>query len=313
MVSPEEKRVAVVHLRQAHGASERRACGLIGQPRSTQRYEGKPQAEDGLREQVKAIAQQRPRFGYRRITHMLARDGIQVWHGRVHRIMRELRLQVPRRKRKRIAVNKPAGQEITRRNQRWGMDFVSDSLADGRSFRALAVVDHYTRECPAIEVDLSISGARVVRVLERLTTERGLPEAIRVDNGPEFVCAAVQRWCQQKQVRLDYIQPGKPMQNGHVESFNGKFRDECLNTHWFTTLRQTREIIERWRWDYNHRRPHSALGYKTPFEFAYGDSASFAVAILHDTLAKPGQGNPLRGLAALGLDPAPQACQRPLT
>jgi putative transposase len=191
-----------VHLRQEHGASERRACGLVGQPRSTQRYQLKPKPDDGLHERVARLA---------------------------------------------AVGTKLVADAITRPNQRWGMDFVSDSLADGRTFRALAIVDHYTRECPAIEVDLSLPGARVVRVLERLAEERGLPEAIRVDNGPEFVSDTIRRWCECRHVRLDYIQPGKPMQNGHAESFNGKFRDECLNAHWFTSLRQARSIIENWR------------------------------------------------------------------
>jgi putative transposase len=216
MVSPEEKRAAVVYLRQAHTASERRACGLVGQPRSTQRYAAKPEPDDGIRERVRQLASERPRFGYRRLTALLRREGRKVWHGRVHRITKELRLQVPRRKRKRIRVNKPVVAQVTRANERWGMDFVSDSLADGRTFRALAIVDHYTRECPVIEVALSLSGARVVRVLERLAEERGLPETIRVDNGPEFVCGAIRRWCERKQVRLHYIQPGKPMQNPYA-------------------------------------------------------------------------------------------------
>jgi putative transposase len=251
MVSPQERRAAVAHVRQAHRASERRACGLVGQPRSTQRYEAKTKPEDTLSKRIAELAAERPRFGYRRLTALLKREGVAVWHGRVHRITKELRLQVPRRKRKRFTCSKPSATEITRPNQRWGMDFVSDSLADGRSFRALAIVDHYTRECPVIEVDLSLPGARVVRVLEQLAEERGSPAAIRVDHGPEFVCDAVRRWCEQKNLELDYIEPGKPMQNGHVESFNGKLRDECLNTHWFTSLPQARDIIESWRTDYN--------------------------------------------------------------
>jgi putative transposase len=312
MVSPEEKTAAVAHMRQMHGASERRTCGLLGQPRSTNRYQRQPRADDGLRARVAELAAARPRFGYRRLTALLQREGVRVWHGRVHRITKELRLQVPRRKRKRMVGSKPAAQEITRVNQRWGMDFVSDSLADGRTFRALAVVDHYTRECPVIEVDLSLPGARVLRVLEQLAEQRGLPDAIRVDHGPEFVCDAVRTWCEKKQVQLDYIEPGKPMQNGHVESFNGKFRDECLNTHWFTTMRQARNIVESWRADYNESRPHSALAYATPREFAIQSSASFAVRSLNNTTAKPPQGNP-DGLATLGLDPAPLSCEaRPI-
>ena len=175
MVSPEDKRAAVAHVRQAHRASERRACGLVGQPRSTQRYGARPKPEDTLPKRIAELAAERPRFGYRRLTALLKREGISVWHGRVHRITKELRLQVPRRKRKRFTCSKPVPTEITRPNQRWGMDFVSDSLADGRSFRALAIVDQYTRECPVIEVDLSLPGARVLRVLEQLADERGCP------------------------------------------------------------------------------------------------------------------------------------------
>jgi putative transposase len=312
MVSPEAKRAAVAHMKQFFKVSERRACGLIDQPRSTQRYRGKPKFDDGLEKRVAELAAARPRFGYRRLTALLKREGVSVWHGRVHRITKALRLQVPRRKRKQLLHSKPVGSEITCSNQCWGMDFVSDNLTDGRSFRALAVVDHFTRECPVIEVDLSLPGARVVRVLEQVAEERGLPKAIRVDHGPEFVCNAVRTWCQKNEIHLDYIEPGKPMQNGHVESFNGRFRDECLNTHWFTTLRQARIVIESWRVDYNEFRPHSGLGYLTPREFAMQSRASFAVPILNDKTAKPGQGTP-DGLAALGLDPVPPSCDvRPI-
>jgi putative transposase len=285
MVSPEARRAAVAQVRQVHGASERRACGLVGQPRATQRYAAKAEPEDNLPSRIAELARERPRFGYRRLTALLKREGVTVWHGRVHRITKELRLQVPRRKRKRLACSKPTQTEITCPNQRWGMDFVSDNLVDGRSFRALAIVDHYTRECPVIEVDVSLPGARVLRVLEQLAEDRGLPGAIRVDHGPEFICDAVRTWCAQRKVALDYIQPGKPMQNGHVESFNGKLRDECLNTHWFTSLRQARILIESWRTDYNQARPHSALGYATPQEFAKQSSAPFAVPSLSNTMA----------------------------
>lgn len=311
MVSPQDKKAAVAYLRQAHAASERRACGLVDQPRSTQRYQQKPRPDDGLRAEVAKLAAERPRFGYRRLTVLLQRAGRKVWHGRVHRITKELRLQVPRRKRKRLPGRKPADAVITQPNQRWGMDFVSDSLADGRTFRALAIIDHYTRQCLAIEVDLSLPGARVLRALEQLAEERGLPQAIRVDNGPEFLCETVRRWCERKRLQLDYIEPGRPMQNGHVESFNGKLRDECLNTHWFTSLRQARNIIEYWRRDYNQVRPHSALGYATPNEFALASSASFAVESFDNTAAKLAQGNP-NGLATRGLDRAPQPCERHL-
>jgi putative transposase len=216
MVSPEAKRAAVAQMKQFFTVSERRACGLIDQPRSTQRYQKKRKPEDGLEKRVSELAAARPRFGYRRLTALLKREGVSVWHGRVHRITKALQLQVPHRKRKRLLHSKPLQSEITCSNQHWGMDFVSDSLADGRSFRALAIVDHFTRECPVIEVDLSLPGARVVRVLEQLAEERGLPEAIRVDHGSEFVCDAVRTWCQKKKVRLDYSEPGKPMQNPYA-------------------------------------------------------------------------------------------------
>ncbi len=311
MVDPEAKRTAVTHMRQAHSASERRACGLLGQPRSTQRYRGKLRSDDRLRQRIAELSEERPRFGYRRLTALLQREGRSVWHGRVHRITKELRLQVPRRKRKRFPPCPAAQTEISQVNQRWGMDFVSDSLADGRTFRALAIVDHYTRECPMIEVDLSLPGARVVQALEQLAETRGLPEAIRVDHGPEFVCVAVRQWAERRKVKLDYIAPGKPMQNGHVESFNGKFRDECLNAHWFITLRQAKNIIESYRTDYNEVRPHSALDHATPKEFANWGNASFVVPILKNTRAKPSQGNPV-GLAPLGIDSAPLSCERHL-
>ena len=288
MVSPQDKRAVVAYLRQAHAASERRACGLIGQPRSTQRYQPQARPDDGLREQVAKLAAERPRFGYRRLTVLLQRAGRKVWHGRVHRITKELRLQVPRRSENGCWVVSARRSRSHGQISLCGMDFVSDSLADGRTFRALTLIDHYTRQCLAIEVDLSLPSARVLRVLERVVEERGLPEAIRVDNGPEFICEIVRRWCERKRLRLDYIEPGRPMQNGHVESFNGKLRDECLNTHWFTSLRQARDIIEYWRRDYNQVRPHSALAYATPDEFARTSSASFAVNNFDNTAAKPG-------------------------
>ena len=152
-------------------------------------------------------------------------------------------------------------EAATRPDQRWAMDFVSDALSDGRKFRALAIIDTYTRECLAIEVDTSLPGGRVRRVLGRLTDLRVRPEEIRVDNGPEFISRALATWCEQQQIRLSYIQPGKPQQNGHAGSFNGRFRDECLNTNWFIGLNDARRRIETWRAEYNWERPHSALGY----------------------------------------------------
>ena len=155
-----------------------------------------------------------------------------------------------------------------RSNQRWSMDFVSDSMVTGRRFRALAIVDDYSRECPAIEVDTSLGGARVVGVLERLAETRGLPEVITVDNGPEFAGKVMDEWAYRMGVKLNFIRPGKPVENAFAESFNGRLRDECLNTNWFMSVRHAREVIESWRQDYNEVRPHSSLKGRTPREFA---------------------------------------------
>jgi putative transposase len=187
---------------------------------------------------------------------------------RVYRLYQQEGLGVRRRKRKRFgtaerqAVAMPTGQ-----NQRWSMDFVSDSLSAGRKFRSLNIVDDFNRECLAAEVDTSITGARVVRVLERLREFRGLPPILVMDNGPEFTGQALDVWAYQQGVKLHFIEPGKPVQNAFIESFNGRMRDECLNEHWFVSLREARETIESWRRDYNEVRPHSSLGNRTPQEF----------------------------------------------
>ena len=192
-----------------------------------------------------------------------------VNHKRVHRMYRAEGLAVRRRKRKRIgAAERQPLARPTRTNERWSMDFVSDGLSDGRRFRSLNVVDDYSRECLATEVDTSLSGMRVVRVLTRLGEQRGLPEVLVMDIGPEFAGQVLDRWAYEEGVKLHFIEPGKPIQNAFIESFNGKMRDECLNEHWFMTLREARETIELWRRDYNGVRPHSALGNRTPKEFA---------------------------------------------
>jgi putative transposase len=226
---------------------------------------------DPLLAPLEELANQRQRFGYRRLTALLRRSGMAVNHKHVYRLYRDAHLAM-RRKRRRYSPTRlaPAAEvkTLNQPNQRWAMDFVSDSLATGRKFRTLTIVDEYTRECPALEVDTSLPGQRVIRVLERLASDRGVPAEIRVDNGPEFVCRALRSWCEQKRVLLRYIEPGKPMQNGHIESFNGRFRDECLNASWFTTLSAAKKTIDAWRRDYNEQRPHSALAYRTPAEFS---------------------------------------------
>jgi putative transposase len=209
------------------------------------------------------------RFGYRRLVAMLAREGMPANHKRVYRLYREEGLAMRMRQRRRIHWSgKVASPKASRSNQRWSMDFVSDCVSTGTVIRMLTVVDDCTRECPAIEVDTSLGGFRVGRVLDRIASERGLPEAIVVDNGPEFRGRAMAAWSQERGVRLEFIQPGKPTQNAFVESFNGRLRDECLNANWFIHLKDARQKIESWRRDYNEQRPHSSLQYTPPAEFA---------------------------------------------
>lgn len=250
--------------------SERRACGLLLVVRGTFRYVAAGRGQnDQLRQRVRELAMVRRRFGYRRLHAMLRREGHEVNHKRVYRIYVEEQLWVRKRRRKRRMAEPRASMLVpTMVNEVWSMDFVSDALAAGRRFRALNIVDDFSREAPAIEVDTSLSGVRVTRVLDRLKIERGLPLQIRSDNGPEFISRAVEQWACENGVAWHFIEPGKPIENAYVESFNGKFRDECLNENWFTTLADARQEIEHWRQDYNQARPHSALGYRTPNEFA---------------------------------------------
>jgi putative transposase len=250
--------------------SERHACRLVGLARSTNRYRARKAERDAaLRTRLKELAAKRMRFGYRRLTAMLAREGMAANHKRVYRLYREealaMRIRVRRRIRWRGPVTNPAA---SRPNERWSMDFVSDCVSTGRVIRLLTIVDDCTRECPAIEVDTSLGGLRVRRVLDRIASERGLPEAVVLDNGPEFRGRALAAWSEQRGVRLEFIQPGKPVQNAYAESFNGRLRDECLNANWFTSLSDARRKIETWRQDYNHQRPHSSLNYMPPAEFA---------------------------------------------
>jgi putative transposase len=248
--------------------SERRACGLVGLGRSSYRYRRRKSDESGLRERLKKLSTERRRYGYRRLTVLLNRAGEVVNHKRVYRLYREEGLSVRQRKRKRMgAVERQPLTLPTCPNQRWSMDFVADGLGDGRKFRSLNIVDDYSRECVAAEVDTSIPGGRVVRVLDRLRELRGLPQVLVTDNGPEFAGRALDVWAYQRGVKLHFIEPGKPVQNAFVESFNGKMRDECLNEHWFGTLAEARQTIEAWRRDYNEVRPHSSLGNQTPQEF----------------------------------------------
>ena len=252
----------------AAGFSERRACRLTELWRSTYRYEGQGLRDDDLRKRLKELAALRPRFGFPRLLDQLDREGWKDNHKRVYRVYREECLQVRKRKRKRVARARQNPSRIaTYPNERWSMDFVSDVVASGRRIRALTIVDECTRESLVIEVDTSIPGERVVRVIEKIAATRGLPAEIISDNGPEFTGLAMDRWAHTNGVKLHFIQPGKPTQNCYVESFNGRFRDECLNENWFVSLGDARRRIEDWRRDYNEVRGHGSLGRQTPSEF----------------------------------------------
>jgi putative transposase len=267
-VKPAVRRVAVLFLEGERGLSERRACGLLTTHRSTARYQvhGRPDAP--IRARLRELAAEKRRYGYRRLHWLLRREGVCVNHKCVERIYREEGLSVRRRKRKRAAgVRAETWLAASGPDQRWSLDFVSDALCWGRKLRMLTVVDTYTRESLAIEVDTSLSGARVARVLDRVIGERAVPGEIVMDNGPELTSKALDQWAYERGVRLRFIAPGKPQQNGFVESFNGKLRDECLNEHWFTTLYDAREKVETWRVEYNRERPHSSLQNRTPEEF----------------------------------------------
>ncbi len=255
-------------MRERYGLSERRACRLVGIGRSTLRYcPRKCSDEAPIRHRLRELAAERPRFGYRRLHVLLRREGVIINHKRVERLYREEGLAVRRRTRKRVARDGRGQAALPGRpNQQWGIDFVSDTLAWGRRIRLFTVVDVFTREALAIEVDTSLPGARVVGVLERLALERGTPEEIVLDNGPELAGKALDQWAYERGVRLRFIEPGKPVQNAFVESFHGRLRDECLNAHWFVDLADARRTVEAWRIDYNRVRPHSSLGYRTPEE-----------------------------------------------
>jgi putative transposase len=271
VVTPSVRR-EVVKLLKSRGHSERRACVLAGLRRSTCRYKHRRRDPAELTTRLGELASERPRFGYRRLHALLRREGRAVNRKLVYRLYKAAGLAVRRRKRRKLRATRPLPTIVLERpNQRWSMDFVHDYLTDGRRLRALNVVDAFTRECLAIEVDTSLPAARVVRVLDRLVWEHGLPESLRVDNGPEFISTALDRWAFQHGVKLDFIQPGKPTQNAHVESFNGHFRDECLAQAHLPTIPRARVEFELWRVDYNCVRPHSSLRYLTPKTF--GDYA----------------------------------------
>ncbi len=266
---PAQRRAAVTSLQEQFGFSQRRACRLVGSARSTVRYGSRRGDDEPVRTRLRQLAEERPRFGYRRLHVLMRREGLVVNHKRIARLYREEGLAVRRRRRKapaRVRRGRPPVPDGA--NQQWALDFLQDALASGRPIRLLSVIDVYTREALALEVDTSLPGSRVVRVLDRLRGERPLPTAIVLDNGPELISRVLEQWAHQHGVTLHFIDPGKPIQNAHCESFHGRVRDECLNEHWFLGLADARRLVAAWRRDYNQERPHSALGYQTPAAFA---------------------------------------------
>ena len=247
-------------------ASERRVCGLLSIAVSSYRYQSK--RDDGpLRNKLRELALEKPRYGYRRLHALLQREE-QVNHKRVHRVYREAGLMIRRKKRKHyVRVGRPLVQR-TAANQEWALDFVHDRVECGRAIRVLSVVDAYTRECLSLEVDSSFASRRVTRVLDQIIAERGAPQVLRCDNGPELTSRHFLAWAIERKIEMVHIQPGKPVQNGRVESFHGKLQDECLRVSWFQNMFEARAKISAWRIEYNEQRPHSSLGYRTPREFA---------------------------------------------
>lgn len=252
--------------------SERRACFLAGICRASLRYQSGASVNDhALQQRICSLAYERRRFGYRRVHQLLLREGIYANHKKVYRLYRDAGLAVRKRKRRKgIAVERHPLVLPAMANDTWSMDFVMDALASGRRIKCLTIVDDYTKECLDLPVAHSLSGEQVCRALDIIAAFRGYPKAVRTDQGPEFTSRALEQWAYTHGVELKLIQPGKPTQNSYIESFNGKFRDECLNEHWFMDLAHARAQISAWRVDYNESRPHSALGYQTPAEFAAG-------------------------------------------
>jgi putative transposase len=294
-VSPRRRRRFVRHVQEKLGVSERRACRVLGQPRTTQRYEHRV-AEDEvvLVHRVLDLACKYGRYGYRRITQLLRREGWLVNSKRVQRIWRQEGLKVPSRQPKRRRLWLGDGSCIRlrplHRNHVWSYDFVSHHTEDGRKLRLLTIIDEYTREGLAIEVRRRFTSDDVIDALTWLFIERGPPAHLRSDNGPEFTATAIRDWLRRLEVKTLYIEPGSPWENGYNESFNGKLRDELLNGELFYTLREAQVIVEQWRWEYNTFRPHSSLSYRPPAPEAVLLPSGAGSASLHLPRSHPGGG-----------------------
>lgn len=292
MVGPAVKREAVAHLQAAMGLSERRACVIVGADRKMVRYKSRRSPDSDLRARLRDLANERRRFGYRRLFILLRREGEPSGINRIYRLYREEGLAVRKRRARRKAVGTRAPILVeARANARWSLDFVHDQFACGRRFRILNVVDDVTRECLGAIPDVSISGRRVARELTAIIERRGKPGMIVSDHGTELTSNAILAWSAEHKINWHYIAPGKPMQNGFIESFNGRMRDELLNETMFHGLDHARAVIAEWVADFNTARPHSALGYQTPAAFA----ASMVTA--NDSYAEPQISSPVRTFA----------------
>lgn len=278
-MSPSAKRAATGDLQQRFSVSERRACAVLEQPRSTQRYQGRPRSDEAaLCRRLRELVRRRPRFGYRRLTAVLRREGWVVNRKRVHRLCRQEGLKVRRTRRKTRSVGSSANACHVRRadhqDQVWCWDFAFDRTEHGTTLKWLSIIDEFTRECLALKVARSITSEDVLDTLAELFSMRGVPGAIRSDNGPEFIAKAVQEWLSRLQIETRYIAPGSPWENGYAESFHSKLVDEFLSRETFASVAAARRLTMNWRDDYNHDRPHSSLGYVTPVEFAARCAAS---------------------------------------
>jgi putative transposase len=267
VVTPEQRRAVVTYAVESAAISECTARRFLAVHRSLVRYHSKRPCELELRKRLRALAAERPRWGSPRLRWLLRREGLRINPKKVERRYREEGLAARRRSRRRVAQPRAELPEPGGADERWSMDFMRDTLASGRAFRTSNRVDDFTRECLVIEVDFSLGGDLVVQVLERLHATRGLPRAIVLDNGPEFTGQALDAWARRRGVQLQFIRPGKPVEDAFIESFNGRFRDECLTQHWFLGLADARRTIERWRQSYSGSRPHRVLGGLTPAEF----------------------------------------------
>ena len=268
MVTPAERKPIAECLIQSYQFSQRKACDLAGISRTGFRYQPKASGDESLRQRLKALASQYPRYGYLLLHNLLKQEGLVVNKKRTYRLYTNEGLQVRTKKRKKLTRPRLVMDTPQSVNQRWSMDFVADQLSNGRRFRVLNIVDDYSRELIGQLTAFSITGHQVARFLLQIIEQRGKPDSITCDNGTEFTSKAMFFWSKETGVRLNFIQPGKPTQNAFVESFNGKFRDSCLNQHWFRSLNDATKIIDLWRAHYNNERPHSSLNYLTPVAFA---------------------------------------------